>query len=941
MLRPLSCLLALAAAAPLSAAPARVLTDGVLVNLGDSSIKLAPYADNIIRVTVSPALDASVRASVDALPCHPPPRWSWTASGDDGILATDSVKVRLDLRTGRVAFFGRDGQPLLAEVPGTPRLTPAVVQGERTYHVREQFEPNADESFYGLGEYQYGWIDIKGHDLDLWQHNTTIAVPLLVSSRGYGLLWDNASYTRWGSLAPWTPIPPGQLLDDDGRPGGLSASYSAGRTHDRVVSVRRDSDIDIRLPDSNHGDNARLNPALPRGEAHVRWTGFVDIRAAGDYQFKGYSDGEVKLWIDGRLLFNHYRQNWLAAEDRMTVALQPGRHAIRLEWLREPDDTTFQLRWKAPPPGPATTSLWSEVGDGVDYYFIAGPALDHVIAGYRAITGRAPMMPQWAFGLWQSRERYKTAQESLAVIDEFRRRRIPFDNIVQDWQYWRIDQWGSHQFDPSRFPDPRAWVQAIHERHAHVMISVWAKFYDATQNFRTLESLGYLFHPPARLRQPDFLGYPFLFLDAFNPAARRMFWSQMNARLYSTGVDAWWMDASEPDVLSRPDLAGLRDYENPNYLGTGARHLLAYPLMEAEAVYNGQRSVHPDARFFNLTRSGFLGLQRYGAASWSGDITSDWRAMRKQIAAGLGYSISGLPYWTMDAGGFSVPPRFEPENLDPAHLAEWRELNARWFELAAWVPLLRVHGQTPFREMWQFGGPGTPAYDAMLAADRLRYRLFPYIYSLAGGVTWDGGVILRPLVMDFPRDLRARDIADQYLFGPAFLVSPVTEYRARGRPVYLPPAPGGWYDAWTGAPAAGGRTVAAEAPYGHIPLFIRAGAIVPLGPDLQYIGEKPSDPITLLVYAGADGRFNLYEDDGLTYACDRGARAWIPLQWDDARRTLVIGARRGSFPGMLAARHFRVVVVAPRHPARLDVPPGSATDVAYAGQPVRVALTAP
>lgn len=929
---------ALFLASRLAAAPAFVASDGVIVDLGDSSIKLTPWADNIIRVTVSPAPDASVRPSVDALPCHAPVKWAWHGSGAFGILQTGSVQVRLDLTTGRVEFLDRNGQSLLSEAPGTRRLIPATVQGERTYHVRERFEPRPDESFYGLGEYQYGWVDITGHDLDLWQHNTTIAIPLLVSNRGYGVLWDNASYTRWGSLAPWTAIPPDQLLNDEGKPGGLTGSYAPGRDPDNVVSVRQDSDIDFRLPDSNHGDNSRLNPALPTGEAHVRWTGFLDIRQPGDYQLKGYSDGAVALWIDGRPLFDNYRQNWLAAEDRMTVRLEPGRHRIRLEWRREADDTTFQLRWKTPAPEPSAASLWSEVGDGVDYYFIAGPSLDRVIAGYRTLTGRAAMMPQWAFGLWQSRERYKTAQESLAVIDEFRRRHIPFDNIVQDWQYWRIDQWGSHDFDPTRFPDPRAWVQAVHDRHAHVMISVWAKFYDATQNFAALQRLGYLFHPPARLRQPDFLGYPFLFLDAYNPAARRMFWSQMNAKIFSTGIDAWWMDASEPDVLSRPDLNGLRDYENPNYLGTGARHLLAYPLLEAEAVYDGQRSAQPQQRVFNLTRSGFLGLQRYGAASWSGDITSDWRAMRKQIAAGLGYSISGLPYWTMDCGGFSVPPRFEPENLAAGHLPEWRELNTRWFEFAAFVPLLRVHGQTPYREMWQFGDAGTPSYDAMLAADRLRYRLFPYIYSLAGAVTQDGAVMLRPLVMDFPRDRTAREVSDQFLFGPALLVNPVTRFLARSRPVYLPPAAGGWYDAWTGSALAGGRSIEADAPYGHIPVFVRAGSLVPLGPPIEYTGERPEDPLNLLVYAGANGHFTLYEDDGLSYACERGAFARIPLFWDEARRVLTIGPRQGAFAGMLPVHHFRVLIVDPAHPAPLETDSPSALPVVYDGRPTAVHL---
>ncbi|HEY3754690.1 MAG TPA: TIM-barrel domain-containing protein [Opitutaceae bacterium] len=930
--------LALLSAPLLGATPVRVLPDGVLVDLGDTSLKLTPYAPDIVRVTVSPAPDASVRPSLDALPCHGHVTWSWNVSGDVGSLLTSKLDVRLNLHTGRVQYFDVHGHELLGETEGTRRLIPAVVQGENTFHVRERFNSKAGESFYGLGEYQYGWVDIKGHDLDLWQHNTTIAIPLLLSNRGYGVLWDNASFTRWGSLAPWTAIPAGQLIDDDGKAGGLTASYSAGRTHDHVVSVRQDADINIRIPDSNHGENRGVNAALPKGEAHLRWTGFVDARTAGGYEFKTYADGEVKLWIDGRLLVDRYRQNWLAEEDRVTVRLPIGRHAIKMEWLREPDDTSCQLRWKAPAEDTGATSLWSEVGDGVDYYFIYGPSIAQVIAGDRQITGPAPMIPQWAFGLWQSRERYKTAQESLDVIDEFRRRHIPFDNIVQDWQYWKLDAWGSHDFDSSRFPDPKAWVQGIHDRHAHAMISVWAKFYDSTANFKELQSHGFLFNPPASLHTPDFLGFPNLFLDVFNPAARRMFWDQMDAKIYTTGVDAWWMDASEPDPLSRPLLDQLREYENPNYLGSGARHLLAYPLMEAEAVYDGQRSVDPDRRFFNLTRSGFLGLQRYGAASWSGDTTSDWRAMKTQIAAGLGYSISGLPYWTMDSGGFSVPPRFEPDNLNPENRAEWNELNSRWFEFAAFGPLLRVHGQTPFREMWQFGDAGSPAYDAMLESDRLRYRLFPYIYSLAGDVAQEGGVILRPLVMDFPNDAVARELSDQFLFGPSFLVNPVTEYRARSRSVYLPLCEGGWYDFWTGRTHGSDQTVTIDAPYDHIPILVRAGSIVPVGPDVQYIGEKPADPLTVWIYAGANGYFSLYEDDGTSYGCERGQYSRIPLQWNDGRNELAIGGRAGRFPGMLENRKFRVIVVSVDHPRPFDADAVAATEVMYRGLPISVKI---
>jgi len=355
--------------------------------------------------------------------------------------------------------------------------------------------------------------------------------------------------------------------------------------------------------------------------------------------------------------------------------------------------------------------------------------------------------------------------------------------------------------------------------------------------------------------------------------------------------------------------------------GTGASVLNAYPLLNSQAVYEGQRKAAPDQRVFILTRSGFAGQQRYATASWSGDITSSWTAMKKQITAGLGYSISGLPYWTMDAGGFSVPAKFS-NTRDAAAVDEWRELNARWFEFATFVPLLRVHGEAPSREMWQFGGETSDAYKAMLKADQLRYRLLPYIYSVAGDVTQNGGTFMRPLAMDFPTDSTACNINDQYMFGPAFMISPVTQYKSREREVYFPVASSPiWYDFWSGKPMRptidlNGNSmtvnpVKAPAPYDQMPLHIRAGSIIPFGPDLQYAAEKKADPLTLYVYTGADAHFTLYEDDGLTYGYEKGAFSKIPLTWNDKSKTLTLEKRTGTFPGMLEKRTVNVIFITP------------------------------
>ena len=943
--------LALFLAAPLKAAPElEKLADGIVVPVGTAFLKVEIRADNIVRVAYAKDRALFERPSLVVQPRRDlPPAWKLMTEPGVAILATAKLKVRVDLGTGAVSFLDSAGQPILAEKAGGRALTAAEVQGMPTAHARQEWEPNADESLYGLGQNQLGLVDIKGYDLDLWQHNGSVVVPFLVSSRGYGILWDNPSYTRFGDLRPFEAIPAPQLVDTTGHPGGLTGTYYSDATFGRRVAERVDGRIDI-LPAGRFMTNAAIHPALlERGPISVRWEGSVAPEVSGDYQFQTYSDGGLRLWVDGKLVADHWRQGWLPWYDLARVRLKAGqRYAIKLEWTCDDRPPVVQLRWKTPATNPAT-SLWSEVGEAVDYYFVYGPDLDRVVAGYRRITGEAPMMPQWAFGLWQSRQRYKTAQESLDVVKGFRARGIPFDNIVQDWFYWKEDAWGSHQFDPARFPDPTGWIQAIHEQHARLMISVWPKFYPGTENFEAMHARGFLYERNLKEGIRDWVRFPYTFYDAFNSGARQLFWSQMNRELFSKKVDAWWLDATEPDLTRVPTLDGQRDYMNPTALGPGSRVLNAFPLENSQAVYDGQRAAVPDQRVFILTRSGFAGQQRYAAAVWSGDTSSTWTALAKQVQAGLSFSLSGLPYWTMDVGGFSVPGRFapvqghtstgEPIFGEPSakDTEDWRELNTRWFQFGTFTPLLRVHGEYPYREMWQFGGEKSPAYQAQLKFDRLRYRILPYLYSLAAAVTQEGGTIMRALVMDFRNDAKACAITDEYMFGPALLVSPVTAYQARSRQVYLPPATT-WYDFWTGAAMDGGQTITAPAPYDSIPVFARAGAIIPIGPELQYTAEKPADPITLYVFAGADGAFTLYEDDGLTYGYEKGTFARIPIRWNDAKRVLTIGRREGSFPGMLEERAFQVILVSKQKPVGFSFAPPPDRAVRYRGQAIELSF---
>jgi alpha-D-xyloside xylohydrolase len=916
--------------------------EGLVVRVGDGFLKLEVCADDVVRVAYAKDQAFFARKSLAAQPkrCEGA-QFEVTEGAGTATLATAKLRVRIDLATGKVAFFDPSGAPVLEEKDGGRTLMAATVQGEDTQHVRQEWLPHADEALYGLGENHLGLLNLKGYDLDLWQHNGTIVIPFLVSSRGWGILWDNTSFTRFGDLREFAPIPPERLFDASGKRGGLTGSYYRGADFKHLVGERVDRSIDIALSSKEKKPNQLIYAGLPEGPASVRWAGEVEPEVTGDYTFQTFSNNGIKLWVDDRLVINHWRQGWLPWKDVAKVRLEAKRHTkIRLEWNKDQGMETVQLLWKTPSSSPQTTSLWSEVGDGIDYYFVYGPQLDKVVAGYRRITGPAPMIPRWALGLWQSRQRYETAKASLDVVDGFRSRGIPFDNIVQDWFYWKEDAWGSHEFDKDRFPDPDGWVRKIHEKHARLMISVWGKFYPGTKNFEAMRSQGFLYGLNLTEGLRDWVGdggYPYTFYDAFNPAAGKLFWSQMEQSLFRKKVDAWWLDAPEPDLLPTPTLDGQRTHMHPTALGSGSRMLNAYSLMNSKTVYEGQRSVAPDQRVFILTRSAFAGNQHYGAAVWSGDITSTWTALRLQIPAGLGMSVSGIPYWTMDIGGFSVPARFAAEHPTAEDAEEWRELNARWFEFGTFVPLLRVHGEAPKREMWELGGEKHPAYQAELKFDRIRYRLLPYMYSLAGAVTHEGGTIMRPLVMDFRADAKARDVTDQYLFGPAFLVSPVTTYKARSRVVYLPSA-ASWYDFWTGTNATGGQSIEAPAPYDSMPIHVKAGSIIATGPEIMYTDEKPADPILLWIYAGADGEFTLYEDDGVTYGYEEGASARIPMRWNDAARTLTIGKREGSFAGMQKERTFEVVFVSKAKPVGFSFAPKADKTVRYDGAAVQLKL---
>ncbi|MBS1655479.1 MAG: DUF5110 domain-containing protein, partial [Bacteroidetes bacterium] len=508
------------------------------------------------------------------------------------------------------------------------------------------------------------------------------------------------------------------------------------------------------------------------------------------------------------------------------------------------------------------------------------------------------------------------------------------DNIVMDWQYWKPDEWGSQQFDPSRFPDPKAMIDSLHKvYHTHFMISVWPKFYEGIPNYNTFNKNGWLYTQNIKNRQKDWLGYISTFYDAFNPVASKAFWNLLQSHLYSKGIDAWWMDASEPDIYSNisPDQRKLLMY--PNALGSATKYMNAYPMSNAKPIYNGQRAADKSKRVFILTRSAFAGSQRYGAAVWSGDIAARWSDMKSQISAGVNFSMSGIPYWSMDIGGFAVEHRFENE---PGKLSdEWKEQFTRWYQFGAFVPLFRVHGQYPYREIFNTAAPSDTAYQSMLYYDQLRYKLMPYLYSLAGETYWKDYTIMRGLVMDFGSDKKVENINDEFMLGPSLLVSPVCNYKQRTREIYLP-ADNNWYDIYSGEMKNGGVMIDAKAPYDRIPVFVKEGSIIPFGPELEYTGEKKADTITLYVYTGKDARFTLYEDEGTNYNYEKGKYATIDFTYNERSKSLVVEKRKGNFPGMLQTRVFNIVWINDKAQKGIDTNPVTDQTVNYKGEKVIV-----
>lgn len=569
--------------------------------------------------------------------------------------------------------------------------------------------------------------------------------------------------------------------------------------------------------------------------------------------------------------------------------------------------------------------LSSEVADRVDYYFLYGPEPDQIIGRYRELTGEVPLFGRWAYGFWQCKNKYESQQELESIAAKYRAEHIPVDNIVQDWFWWIT--MGEMTWNKN-YPDPQGLIDTLHKEHFHLMVSIWPYFRPGSATYDQFDKNGWFI---AKTIQPSFHPVGQALYDPTNPDARHQYWANANTALFQKGVDAWWLDTDEPETEGREDNILTT---NKLHLGSGARYANIYPLFHTEGVSEGQQAADAELpesqqkRVFILSRSAYAGAQRYGVTAWSGDVLSDWLTFQRQIPAGLNYAISGMPYWTTDIGGF-----ISGGNLnDP----KFRELFVRWFQFGAFSPIFRVHGtRNPSEnELWSYG---PDAEKILVDYDNLRYRLMPYIYSQAWQVTSNHGTLMRPLVMDWREDVDAQNTGDEYLFGPSILVSPVTTQGATSRSVYLPQSL--WYDFWTGETVDASKTglrITADAPLAKLPLYVRAGSIIPMGPQMEWSTEKPADPIELRVYPGANGDFTLYEDQNDGYAYEKGAHATIPIHWDDASRTLTFGDREGSFPGMLAQHTFRIVLVAKDHGVGIPASDSVNTTVVYKGAKLEV-----
>ncbi|MCR5179881.1 MAG: DUF5110 domain-containing protein [Bacteroidaceae bacterium] len=761
----------------------------------------------------------------------------WLYVRHDKVQARD-VKVEIDSQRGILRLRNKAGNLVFEAtrhqlIAGTSSIVSADIDAHAgdvpsSAEATLTFTSQDDERLYGLGQFQDGFTNLCGLTRRLTQVNTQISIPFLLSSRGYGLLWNNYGLVDFNPADNLVPM----------------KSYGGVGEHE-VVDI------------TTTGGNRREERVKGTFEADV------SVPSAGRYALLLDVGQRMArrhhLAIDGETILDAHNL-WLPPTASVIVTLTAGVHHVTAQL--EANDKPV-LHWRRLD---GTTTLRSPVATAVDYTVFVGTA-DEVISSLHDLTGHSPLLPRWAFGYIHCRERFHSSDEILQTAQRFRQENLPLDVIVQDWQYWGRHGWNAMRFDEEHYPDPNALTDSLHSMGVRLMLSVWSKIDKNSEVGRQMVAENHY------IPNTDWI-------DFFSPEAAAAYWRHFSQRLVPLGIDAWWQDATEPE---NDDLRG-RHVNNGRWTGESVRNV--YPLLVNKTVYEGLRTARPNQRPFILTRSGFTGIQRYGSALWSGDIGNDWQTLERQITAGLGLMAAGQPWWTYDAGGF-----FRPS--DQYDNPDYIRCMLRWIQVATYLPLMRVHGYMSNTEPWNYG---TEAQRIIAGCLRERHRLLPYIYSCASAVSEQGRMLMRPLVFDFPFDAEALDQRTEYCFGPSLLVCPVTQPDVSRWHVYLPKTTGGWYDWHCGRHYEGGHYVDIPVDETTIPVFARAGSILPLADD------------TIAVVPGVDATFTLYEDDGVTTAYEQGLCSRITFAWDDSRQTLTIGRRRGTFPSMNSTRHFVITL---------------------------------
>lgn len=823
------------------------LTDGVNIVLDVGTLNISSMADNAVRIKYYKNAESNINELIFSS-TKKTAKLKITESTTRLELKGEKIIVVVNKQTGKLSFADNTGKVFLSEKSNSRKFIPDSVMGEPCFVAEQSFVSPDDEFIFGLGQFQDGHHNLRNVTRRLTQVNSQISLPFIYSSKGYGLLWHQYGLTDFNPAENF-----------------INLEKKSSSSDNELAEVTTTSGT----------QKISQNQSLFTGKFVLPEDGTYSIFLDLDNM-----DNRHYVVIDGKVVIDQSNL-WLPPTVCSFVELKAGEHQVQIICKSE---NTPKLSWKVID---NLTTFRSPHSQMIDYIVFYGPSADSVISSYRNLSGNVPMLPRWAYGFWQCRERYSSSEELISTVKEFRKRKLPLDVIVQDWQYWGKRGWGVPQFDETNYSNPAGFIKELHDLNAHFNISIWSNP-DKNSEIGKKYVADNRFIPETK------------WLDYFNPETGKEYWQTLNENLFVHGVDSWWMDATEPenDAL----------HNQKTFIGPGDFYRLTYPLYVSKSVYEGQRKTSSDKRVCILTRSAFLGQQRYGTINWSGDINGTWDSYKRQIVAGLNYTITGMPYWTTDIGGFFRPGKsqYSDENF--------RELLIRWFQWGTFNPIFRIHGYQSETEPWKYGDSVENNMRKML---NLRYKLLPYIYSEAWQITKNGSTIMRPLVMDFIKDSEALNPKYEYMFGKAFLVAPVTEPKVKEMDVYLPKFTS-WYDFWTGEYFEGGKTIKASANIDEIPLFVRAGSIIPIGPSIQYAEEK-NDPIEIRIYPGGNCEYNLYEDEDDNYNYENENYSIITFKWDDTKKVLTINERKGSFHGMLNERKFNIIYVSKNKGAGMDV----------------------